>query len=170
MPLFMAIALLLIKKLPDFSFKKHTISKTVYFLKHPINMFIFRMNFIVKAILDLGFVYYLKFHFKISNPLAFLLILSVILFGSLSYFIMGKYTISHKIIIYSYIALWSIFQIYFAQLTENIFFLKLTYLLTAIELLLSFGFLFAKKTNVFVQAVCAFLSYSWLVIFVFRYL
>ena len=83
-------------------------------------MFIFRMNFIVKAILDLGFVYYLKFHFKISNPLAFLLILSVILFGSLSYFIMGKYTISHKIIIYSYITLVNLSDI-FSQLTGNIF-------------------------------------------------
>lgn len=104
MPLFSAIALLLIKNEPDFSFSKHTISKSIYFIKHPIKMLIFRLNFIIKMLLDFGFVWYLILHLKISfgSPLALFLILSAILFGSLAYFIMGKYTIIHKIIIYSY--------------------------------------------------------------------
>lgn len=172
MPLFMIIAFLLIKKLPDFSFSKHTISKTALFIKDPFHMFIFRLNFIIKTLLDLGFVWYLIFRLKISfgSSLSWLLILSTLLFSLLAYFLVGRHTFIHRIIIYGYGVLWAIIQILLAQMTGNLTFIFYTNLLSISTLVIAFGYLFAEKTNVFVQAVCIVLLYSWLLIFIFKYL
>jgi len=171
-PLFGIIAYFLIRKNPHFSFSKHTVSKSILFLNHPIQDFIFRANFIVKALLDLGFTLYIGQHFDISfQTLPVLtMILSVLLFGSLAYFIEGKYSKSHKIITYSSGILWVISQIFLTKLTNNISFILFTNILTVAVLILAFGFMFAKKTNVFVQITCVSLLYLWMAIFVFQYL
>lgn len=171
-PLFSIIALLLIKKVPDFSFSKHTVSKSVFFFARPTHSLIFRLNFVIKMLLDLGFVWFVLKHFKISfsSPLACFLILSALLFGSLAYFIEGKYPVTHKIIAYGSGVFWAMGQLYLAQLTGNTFFIQLTNIMVAVPIILAFSFMFAKKTNAFVQVFCMSIWYIWLLIFVFQYL
>lgn len=172
LPVFLVIAIFLIKKIPDFSFKKHTISKTALFLKDPHQMFIFRLNFVVKALFDLCFIWYLinRFNLIISSPLFWLLISTPFLFSLLAYYIVGKHTVIHKIIVYGYGIIWAICQVILARNTGDFLFIKFTNIISFIALILAFGFLFIKKKNFFVQAVCIFLLYVWLTLYVFRYL
>jgi hypothetical protein len=171
-PLFSLIALLLIRKAPDFSFSKHTVSKSILFFDHSNHAFIFRCNFLLKGLLDLGFVWYLIHFFTLSlnSPLAWCLSLSALFFGSLAYFIEGTYTVMHRIVAYSSGVLWAISELYLAHLTGNSVFIQLTYIVVTIPMALTFGFKLAKKTNVLVQALCMALWYIWLVVFVFTYL
>lgn len=171
-PLFGVIALSIVKNNPDFSMSKHTISKSVFFIKHPTKMHIFRSNFIIKAVLDLGFILYLASHLRLSfySPIPTLMILSAILFGSLSYFIMGRYTTVHRIIVFTYGIMMGLAGVGLAQMTGNVNFVRLTVLLVILSNFLMISFFLAKKINVFVQAVCMSLLYSWLLLLVFRYL
>ncbi|MCR4276718.1 MAG: hypothetical protein NUV87_01165 [Candidatus Roizmanbacteria bacterium] len=171
-PLFGVIALSIVKNTPDFSLSKHTISKSVYFIKHPIKIFMFRLNFIIKAVLDIGFILYLASHLKLSlySPIPTLMILSAILFGSLSYFIMGKYTTVHRIIVFTYGIMMGLAGIWLAQMTGNINFVRLTVLLVILSNFLMISFFLAKRINVFIQVICMSLLYSWLLLLVFRYL
>ncbi len=171
-PLFGVIVLFIVKNTPDFSLSKHTISKSVFFINHPTKMFIFRLNFIIKAALDLGFILYLASHLKmyLYSPIPTLMILSAILFGSLSYFIMGRFTTVHRAIVFTYGIMMGFAGIWLAQMTGNINFVRLTVLLVIVSNFLMIGFFLAKKINVFVQVICMSLLYSWLLLLVFGYL
>lgn len=171
-PLFAAIALSVVKNTPDFSLSKHTISKSVYFIKHPAMMFVFRSNFIIKAVLDLGFIFYLVSHLRMPlySPIPTLMIVCAILFGSLSYFIMGRFTTVHRVIVFTYGILMGLSGIWLAQMTGNINFVRLTVLLVILSNFLMISFFLAKKINVFIQVICMSLLYSWLLLLVFRYL
>lgn len=171
-PLFGVIALSIVKNTPDFSLSKHTISKSVYFIKHPTKMFIFRSNFIIKAVLDLGFIFYLSSHLRMSlqSPIPSLMILSAVLFGSLSYFIMGRYTTVHRIIVFTYGVMMGLAGIWLAQMTGSANFVKLTISLVILSNFLMISFFLAKKINVFVQVICMSMLYSWLLLLVFGYL
>lgn len=172
LPLFLVIPLFLIKKIPDFSFKKHTISKTALFLKDPHKMFIFRLNFVVKALFDLCFIWYLinRFNLTTSSPLFWLLIIPPFLFGALGFFVIGTYTFIHRIIIFSYGILFGLSGIFLAYMTEDLFFFYLTILISLISNFLILEFFLKRKINVYVQAVSISLMYSWLILYVFRYL
>jgi len=50
-PLFAIVALVLVRKTTDYSFHTHTISKSIHFLNNPLQLVVFRLNFIVKAVL-----------------------------------------------------------------------------------------------------------------------
>jgi len=171
-PLFSIISLFLIRKAPDFSFRKHTVSMSILLFNRPTQTLIFRLNFVIKGLLDLGFVWFILHYFKISfeSPTAWVLILSALLFGSLAYFIEGKYTITHKVIAYSSGVFWAIGQIHLAKLIGDVSFIQLTNIAVVIPLVLAFGFMFVKKTNVFIQVLCMSMWYIWLVLFVFTYL
>src|SRR3989344_8989876 len=120
-PLFAIIYLLLIKKIPELSFHKYTVSKSINFLNNPLQTIIFRLNFIVKALLDFGFALFLIQYFSISfgSLISLTLIFSAILFGSLAYFTEGKYTVIHHLTIYSSGVLWAIGQISAARLVGD---------------------------------------------------
>jgi hypothetical protein len=171
-PLFSVVALFLIRRTPNFSFSKHTVSKTVLFLNHSTHALIFRLNFVIKGILDLGFVWYLIrcYNLSFNSPLSWCLTLSAFLFGLLAYFVEGAHTRMHRIVAYSSGVLWAISEVYLALLTDDAFFIQLTAVSVAVVVCLTFGFKFAKKTNVFVQAFCMIVWYMWLILFVFRYL
>jgi len=171
-PLFGMIAYLLIRKNPQFSFSKHTVSKSILFLHHPVKNFLFRFNFIFKALLDLSFALYISQYFNIpliTFPVLSMMI-SALFFGSLAYFIEGKYSKIHHVITYTSGVFWAISQISLAQLTNDNFFILFTNILTLIVIFLAFGFMFVKKTNVFVQITCLSLLYLWTIIFIFLYL
>lgn len=171
-PLFSVITLFLIKGTPCFSFSKHTVSKSIFFLTHPIKNWIFRFNFVVKALLDLSFDLYVLHHLHISYtaPVAFILCVSALFFGLLAYFTEGKYTVLHVIFIYSHIVLWTIGHILIAYVVGNGAFLLFTIIFLSSSVILGFWSLFTSKTNVLVQAVCMSILYTWLLIFVFQYL
>lgn len=171
-PLFSIIALLLIKKTRGFSFSKSTISKSILLLKETTYQIIFRLNFVVKAALDFGFIWYLihRFTIPINSFLGLSLMASVIFFGLLAYFTEGKHKIIHRMLVYGNGLLWGISQILLAQFTKDTFFIVFTNATTTVAILIAFWFLFAKKTNVFIQITCVSLLYSWLLLFVFRYL
>ncbi len=171
-PLFSVVALLITRNVQEYSFNKHTISKSILFLTHPTKVVIFRLNFLLKAILDLSFALFVINHFKISiwSFTSLMLISSAVLFGTLAYFVEGKHSISHKIITYTSGVLWMLGELAVVRLIGDGVFTIITTILLSIPIVLAFGFLFAKKTNVVVQAICMFIWYIWLLIFVFRYL
>lgn len=171
-PLFGIVALLLVRKTPEYSLRTHTISKTIHFLNHPTQIIIFRLNFIVKALLDFCFALYVIRHFNIpfTSLTSMALISSAFLFGTLAYFVEGKHTISHNVITYTSGVLLMIGQISLAELIGDNIFSYITIVLVSAPIILAFAFLFAKKTNVFVQALCMSIWYIWLILLVFRYL
>lgn len=171
-PLFSIIALLLIKKTQGFSFSKSTVSKSIFLLNQKNHRIIFRLNFFIKALLDFGFALFLmnRLNISLNSILGLSLLLPSLFFGSLAYFIEGKYSVLHKIFTYSSGIFWAVSQLLLSQLTGDSVFILFTNILTFVVIFLTFGSLFTKKTNVIVQAVCIFLLYCWLILFVFRYL
>ncbi len=171
-PLFAIVALVLVRKTTDYSFHNHTISKSIHFLNNPLQNAMFRLNFIIKALLDFSFALYIINHFKVSfGSFIFLMLLSsAFLFGTLAYFVEGKYSTSHKIATYTGGTLWVIGQFAVVRLIGDSGFTIFSTIFLSIPILLAFGYLFAKKTNVVVQAICMSIWYIWLLVFVFRYL
>ena len=172
LPLFAIIAFFLIRQAPTFSLSVQTISKALPFLERSSLRWIFRLNFILKALLDIGFVWYVLSFFEIpySSPLAWMLPISSVLFGSLAYFTDDAYAVLHKIIIYTYGVLCATSYIYLARITDDRYFVLATYMVGAITSALAFYFLLVRKTNVYVQVVCTTILYIWLLFFVIRYL
>ena len=171
-PLFAIVALYLIRRVPDFSFHKLTFSKTIYFLKHPAQVLIFRLNFVVKALLDFGFALFIlnRFQISLTSPIAISLILSAFLFGTLAYFIEGRYSILHIFVVYTSGVLWAAGQLLVAKLTGNSPFFIYSVICLLTPVVLGFGFLFARKISVFIQAVCIFIWYFWLITFTLLFL
>ena len=171
-PLFSVVALFILKNVQEYSFNKHTISKSILFLNHPTKIVIFRVNFLIKAILDLSFALFVINHFEIPiwSFTSLMLISYAVLFGTLAYFVVGKHSISHKIITYMSGVLWMLGELSVVRLIGDGVFTIISLVLLSIPIILAFGYLFAKKTNVIVQAICMFIWYIWLLIFVFRYL
>lgn len=150
-PLFSLVALLLIKKTQGFAFSNSTISKSILLLKKRIYRIIFKLNFVVKAALDLGFVWYLIYRLQIPviSFLGLTLILSIFIFALLAYFTEGKYKIHHLILVYSYGFLWGIDQILLALLTKNVLFTFYTSIISMAAIVIALWFLFTKKTKCF---------------------
>jgi hypothetical protein len=96
--------------------------------------------------------------------------LSSLLFGSLAFFVEGKYASPHTIATYTSGVLWVVGLFAVVKLIDDSVFTFLSILFLFIPIFLAFGYLIAKKTNVIVQASCAIIWYIWLLVFVFLYL
>jgi len=171
-PLFTLVTCFLLRKTNDYSPHKQTISHLIEYLPNPTHNAIFRINFLVKAILDFCFALYLLGFFSIafSSVIAILLFASALLFGSLAYFVEATHRLEHKIIVYTSGVLWAIGQILIVLQMRNNFFLLFSIIAILLPLLIGFTFLFLKKTNVVVQVICVVIWYIWLTVFVFRFL
>lgn len=171
-PIFTIIALILIRKTSNFSVKKQTVSKSINYLNNSFLKLIFRFNFILKAILDLGFTLYTLtyLNFSLISPIGFIILLSVLFFGALAYFIEGKYSVIHNVLIYSYMTLWVVGHIFIAFSIGNISFTIFTLIFLITPLMIGFWSLYNKTTSVLIQALDLFFVYSWLIVFVFKYL
>lgn len=163
---------MLVRKTTGYSFHKHTISKSIYFLNNPLQNVVFRLNFIIKAFLDFGFALFIISHFKLSfgSFISLSLLSSTVFFGTLAYFVEGKYTTPHKIATYTGGLFWVIGQLAVVRLIGDTGFTIFSTIFLSIPIFLAFGYLFAKKTNVVIQAVCMSIWYVWLLVLVFRYL
>jgi len=171
-PLFSLIALFLIQKAKNFSFSKHTVSKSVLFLDRTMDVWIFRFNFFIKSFLDLGFFLYLlqRHSIPLLSPIAWVIVLPAPLFGLLGYFTEKKNHGIHLVLIYSTIVFWQLSEIILAMLTKNYLFQQITWILACIPFIVAFWFLFVRKTNVLVQMFCIIMNYCWLLYFVSNYL
>lgn len=171
-PLFSVIWLWILRKLPNFSFKTQTISKSIHFIENSSDDLVFRSSFILKALLDLIFAVYVVEHFELpySSLIAIMLIGSAILFGTLAYFVEGKYTVIHRTIVYVSGIFWAVGYILISRLTGDFNFLTFSTILNITILIIAFGSLFRNKTNVIVQILCVSLMYIWMLVFVFQYL
>jgi hypothetical protein len=173
-PLFGVIAYWLICQIPTFDLRKLTISRSILFLHGRFHRSLFRLNFISKALLDLGFAIYVldRFNLTDGSPVYWSLIVYSVLFASLSLFIEGKYWFIHLILVYSSGLLWAFSQIFLSYLTNDNNFLVLTVILTTVVVTLPLGYVLTRKTNInaYVQVVCISLLYVWMLVFAFRYL
>lgn len=172
MPLFGLIAFFLITRTRGYSARAYTISQSIKFLSKPHHTVLFRVNFLLKALLDLGFALYLLHFFSIPfiSLISLLLIGSAILFGSLAYFIEGKHSRSHLSIVYISGLLWAGGQLLLVQHIGSVSFRIVTYGAVVIPILIAFWSLFTKKTNVAIQVLCISIWYVWIASLVFCYL
>jgi hypothetical protein len=95
---------------------------------------------------------------------------SDVCFGLVAYFTEGKYSVIHGILIYACGTLWLIDMIWIAALLGNSLFSQVTDFAVIITAILTFGALFIKKVNVFVQSAVMLIWYGWLILLVFHYL
>jgi len=171
-PLFLIISWLLARELPDFSFSEQTISKSILFFKNPADRIIFKLNFIIKSLLDFGFFLYIvdRYNLTFYSSLTWFFFLSILFFLVLAYFIEGKFSVIHKVLIYGIGVFWTVCEVLLAQMTNVPVFILFTNISTVIVMLLAFGSLFTNKTNVFVQIACVSIMYLWIGIFVYKFL
>lgn len=171
-PLFALIALFLIRRTKNFSFSLHTVSKSILYLSRTKHKIIFRLNFILKALLDFGFFLFLIDRFNISwkTPLPWIFVVETTFFASLAYFVEGKYSLMHKIVAYISGVAWTICEFYLAYATGNTLFILFTYGIAIVSMGIAFGTLVKKKTNVFIQIISMLILYSWVLAYVFTYL
>lgn len=172
LPLFAVIGFWIIKQSPNFSFKKGTFSESITSIEKPSHRLIFQLNFILKAVLDLGFAWYVIQSFGLSgnSSVARFLLIQNILFASLAYYVEGKYAVAHRVIIYTVGVCWLITQALLAQLTNDTNFILFTDISIVTVSLLAYSMLFARKTNSIIQIICMAIFYAWLIIFVYNYL
>jgi hypothetical protein len=170
-PLFAFIFLALLRKIPQFSFAKQTLSQSIVFINKPTLGKLFRLNFALKALLDFGFVLFLYdfFNFSLKTPVTWVLFLAVFLFGSLAYLTIDKHRLLHNIATYGSGLMWNLAEVLLARMTYDNFFIKLTYISVIVTLFIAFGFLFIRKTNIIIQTLCVLIMYVWVVYFIFRF-
>lgn len=172
MPLFAVMTLFLISRTCGFSFLRHTVSKSVLFLKNPKDVLLFRLSFLIKALFDLGFALFLLDHFQIYvfSALGMSLILMPMFFASLAWLTELNYHGAHVASAYASGICWVMAMISFSALVGNQIFLIATCLLGIFIAMISFGFFLARRVNVLVQMFCTVMLYIWCVYFVFWYL
>ena len=171
-PLFSLISLLLLRKKSEFVFYKHTISKLIFFILDPTQILVFRLNFLLKAILDFLFYLYIldALEMPFSSLIGVILFFSASLFGLLAFFSEGRYSFIHNLLIYTSGILLAIAQLYIAIFVGNSVFTLFTIIFVFISISTGLFFLFLKRTNTFVQIICVIIWYVWLLVFVSQYL
>lgn len=170
--LFGLIEIYLLSKTKGYSLKRDTVSETILFLKNPVDQTVFRLNFVLKSLLDLGFFWYILNFYAIplTSLFAWSLIIMVVLWSTLAYFTVDKYRPIHKKITYIAGFIWTTAEIYLANLTQNSNLILFTYVIATIIIAISSINMLGKKTNIIIQTICMALMYVWLYIFVTNYL
>lgn len=165
-PFFALVALLLFRLADTYSPTKHTISQTIIYLKNPLAILVFRLNFVVKALLDYCFDLYLLSHFKVSyfSLTGTLLFLSALFFGSLAYFTEASHSRIHRQLVYTSGALWALGQLLLSRLVGNNWFLIFSIIILPIPVIVGLSLQFTKKVNAFMQTACVLLWYAWVLV------
>lgn len=171
-PLFSLVAVLLIRSAVNFSPTKNTVSESVLFLHNSHRITIFRLNFLVKAFLDLCFCLYVITRLRLvaSSPAAWAWATSALLFGSLAWVLEGKQSLLHRFIVYTSGVLWALGAITVMLSVNSRIFTSLSLPLILVPLAIALGAQFFKKVNIYVQAVCMVPWYAWVILFTLWYL
>lgn len=172
LPLFLVIAFWCIRQTEGHQLHKHSISKSILFLKNPFYRLIFRLNFVLKSLLDFLFLLYIKDHLQLSftSPAIITLGIAIALFALLSLVIEGSTHALHLIIIYAAGVIWAISNILMALYIAVNWFTLVTYVMASIPWIIGFGALFLRRITVYVQLVCIVFIYSWTMLFVLKFL
>lgn len=172
LPLFATVAFILIRRAPGYVLGRHSISETILFLEKPRYRGVFRMNFIVKALIDSCFLWVLAatIHISFWSPIVWCMAISNILFAALAFVLVGKTRLAHIILIYTVGVLWAVCELLIAYRIGIGWFTLYTWVIAVVPTAIAFWYLFRKKVNVGVQVVCMTMIYSWLVIFVTKFL
>ena len=133
---------------------------------------LFKINFLLKSFLDLGFSLYVINYLRISllSFLGLSLIFEPIFFGLLAYYTEKKNSFLHGVFIYGSVFFFLIYQVLLSLLIKNQIFIIYTCIQAILSFFIAFGSLFYKRTNVYIQIICVSVSYVWMLIFVFNYL
>jgi hypothetical protein len=170
-PVFIAINLLLFRSVAgDFSFSRQTLSQSVFLYTRRRQIYLFRISFIVKSLLDLTFWYYTinYFHLGIYTGISIIWLISVICFASLCFFTEDKYKLQHYIAIYSCVTLFLITKTGIALITGDKWFIWFTLLSAIFQCFISYFTLIKRTTNVYVQSIVLLFDYGWILWLVYK--
>ena len=161
--IFIVINIASLKMTQGFSPTTHTLSKSILIISNKTHELVFRMSFLIKALLDVLFSFYIAKILSVSfiSLVPILFAVAAVLFGSLAFFVEGKQTIIHRINVYVSGTILCIAQIVAAVMIGNITFLNITIIVSTIALLIAFWSLYRNKTNFLVQLACAVLLIVW---------
>ena len=171
-PLFLTVAFLVMRTATGYSHKLHTISKSVEYYPNVSMRRLFNGNFLLKALIDYGFLLYLIVFAGIAwNSLpAVLLFMAISMFGMLGVFTEGSHSNLHRMLAYTISTVWTVVEILLAQRTGNALFILFTYPMAIIPTGIAYLYLFKKTLNVYMQLVIAFFIEAWLCVYVFVFL
>lgn len=166
-PLFMGVVFLLLHNTKAFSYRQLTVSKSIHLLT-PVQQVLFRLNFVAKALIDLGFVWYISAVLELSffSPLILLWTMTIVGFGLFAYFTEERGGVIHGIVIYGWMAMWLVLECVSASYTQNPLFIQVTIVIVAFQAVLGFGSRIFNKINAIIQLICVFSLYVWLILFV----
>lgn len=171
-PIFGLIFLFILRSTKNYNIEKSTISQSIFNLSDYKHKQIFKINFLIKGVLDLCFVLFVLNFFKIpaTNILYWISLISSILFGSLIHFTEDKNRKNHLVVTYTSGVFWFLNTIYFAFLTSNHVFTFSTIILAIILLAISFYVQKTNKINAKVQSIIVFFMWLWVLFFVMLFL
>ncbi len=155
----------------DYSFSKYTISQLSYFL-NPQQLSFFNLLFIVKALLDLSFTFYIfrKFKGQLNFITAFVWLAAILSFGLIGFFPVSQFFIIHWILAICLFFFWTLSELVFARLTKSRFFTYFTNNLVLIQLT-TIVLLFAlNQVNALFEIVYFLLALFWLIVFIGEYM
>lgn len=159
------------KQIQNYNLNKYTISAISNFLNQE-KLSYFNATFIIKALMDLSFGFYVFKYFKIPlfSPTALFWILATLSFGLLGFFPSAKYLLIHNIIVAILFLTFSLSEYLLAKLTKDEKFIYLTnnFLIVQISSILLF-FITANFNGVF-EIFYMFMAFFWLMIFIRNYL
>lgn len=156
----------------NFSFNEYTISDLSEFLTQE-RLGYFNLTFIIKALLDLSFAFYLlkKYRLKFFSLTFFSLLISILCFGLLGFFPSAYYLTIHRILVYLMFFFFSLAEYFLARLTKNPDFQYLTKNLLFVQTTLIFLFLITtKEFNGVFEIVYMLLVFFWFWLFINRYM
>ena len=170
--LFLLVALFLAKQAPGYTFSGYTISKSIQFLQTKRARKIFQGNFYLKALLDVGFWWYLidrNILIILSIP-SLVLFLTFFLFGTLGYITEEKNHLLHRYIVYVVIAGSCLTEILLAATTGSQRFYLFSIILATVSFVYAFWYMLRERVNVFVQLICGTSLFIWTSMYIFFYL
>jgi hypothetical protein len=173
LPLFGFVELFLAHRARDFSFSKHTVSQTISLLERRRHRILFRLNFVFKALLDLGFSWYVIERFRISlcSPLAWLLILWECLFALLAWAVHDeRHYHLHKRLTFASGLIWAACQIWLGIMVGVPWFVGFSIVTAVLPVFIGLVLWRPHRVNFWVQISCVMFFYVWMAVFVFWFL
>ncbi|MBP9817904.1 hypothetical protein KBC75_04120 [Candidatus Shapirobacteria bacterium] len=106
-----------------FDHKNRPISETILWLKNPIDRVLYRLSFVFKSLLDVGFIWWLLDRYKIGfgSVVSMILFGSLVLYGLLAIFVKkNDSSTTHWLIAFSSGILWIAGQVFLVIIINNL--------------------------------------------------
>lgn len=168
---FIGSSFYLSSQIPKFNFSVFTISQLSYFLD-PKQLTFFNSLFFIKALLDLGFWFYVfrVYKLKIYSPAAFSFFIAILSFGLLGFFPTHRYFDIHLKLVYALFFFWTLSEFLISRLTKRSKFEYFTNNLLVIQTVLILLFLITDAFNGVFEIAYMLFVFLWLMVFISKYL